>query len=53
MLLETVLGPILVWVGVGEAPTPLMMVGGAIVVASLATYLLHMRFARGRAARAA
>ncbi len=53
MLLETVLGPILVWVGVGEAPTPLMMVGGAIVVSSLATYLLHMRFARGREARAA
>ncbi|MCV2876192.1 DMT family transporter [Rhodobacteraceae bacterium XHP0102] len=53
MLLETVLGPILVWVGVGEAPTPLMMVGGAIVVASLATYLVHMRLARGRAARVA
>ena len=53
MLLETVLGPILVWVGVGEAPTPLMMVGGSIVVASLATYLLHIRFSRGRAVRTA
>ena len=39
MLLETVLGPIWVWVGIGEAPTPGMIAGGAIVVISLATYI--------------
>jgi drug/metabolite transporter (DMT)-like permease len=36
LLLETVLGPRWVWAGVGEAPTPRMMLGGAIVVATLA-----------------
>ncbi|SFN79982.1 EamA-like transporter family protein [Roseovarius lutimaris] len=39
LLLETVLGPIWVWLGVGEAPTPLMLMGGAMVVVSLAIYL--------------
>ena len=39
MLLETVLGPLWVWLGVGERPTLTMMVGGAIVVTSLALYL--------------
>ncbi len=40
MLLETVLGPLWVWLGVGEAPTPMMVLGGAIVVGSLALYIL-------------
>lgn len=39
LLLETVLGPLWVWWGIGEAPTPMMVVGGAIVVGSLAVYL--------------
>jgi drug/metabolite transporter (DMT)-like permease len=39
LLLETVLGPIWVWLGIGEAPTPLMLTGGAVVVVSLAIYL--------------
>lgn len=43
MLLETVLGPLWVWLGVGEAPTPAMIVGGSIVVVSLAAYLVHLR----------
>ncbi|MBY6201910.1 DMT family transporter [Maritalea mobilis] len=43
MLLETVLGPLWVWLGYGEAPTPLMLVGGAIVIGSLALYLLRQR----------
>ncbi|WP_417741156.1 DMT family transporter [Salipiger sp.] len=43
MLLETVLGPLWVWVGLGEAPTPRMLVGGAIVLASLALYILLPR----------
>ncbi len=40
MLLETVLGPAWVWLGTGEAPTPMMVVGGVIVVGSLAAYIL-------------
>lgn len=43
MLLETVLGPLWVWIGLGEAPTPRMLVGGAIVLASLALYILLPR----------
>lgn len=43
MLLETVLGPIWVWLGIGERPTPAMFLGGAIVVGSLALYLFHLR----------
>jgi len=39
MLLETVLGPLWVWFGVGERPTAAMLAGGAIVVVSLAIYL--------------
>jgi len=41
LLLETVLGPVIVWVGVGEAPTRAMLLGGAIVVGSIATYLVY------------
>lgn len=39
MLLETVIGPVWVWWGIGERPTPAMLVGGAIVIVSLAVYL--------------
>ena len=39
LLLEAVLGPLWVWLGIGEAPTPLMLLGGAVVVLSLAIYL--------------
>lgn len=49
MLLETVLGPFWVWLGVGETPTLRMLIGGAIVVVSLAIYLTVM----GRRTRAA
>ncbi|WP_104018845.1 DMT family transporter [Roseovarius nitratireducens] len=41
LLLETVLGPLWVWLGVGEEPTPMMLAGGAVVVVSLAVYLWH------------
>ena len=36
-LLETILGPLWVWIGVGEQPSNLAIVGGVIVVTSLAT----------------
>lgn len=39
LLLETVLGPLWVWLGTGETPTPMMLAGGVIVVVSLALYL--------------
>lgn len=35
-LLETVLGPLWVWLAVGEAPTASALVGGGIVIAALA-----------------
>jgi drug/metabolite transporter (DMT)-like permease len=38
MLLETVLGPLWVWMVIGEAPRPLAVVGGAIVIATLALH---------------
>ena len=42
MLLETVLGPLWVWWGIGEAVNTATMLGGIIVVISLATYLIHV-----------
>ncbi|SPJ23354.1 DMT family transporter [Palleronia abyssalis] len=43
LLLETVLGPIVVWIGVGEAVGPRGLIGGAIVVVTLAVYLWDQR----------
>ena len=43
MLMETVLGPVWVWMAVGEVPTGRMVLGGAIVLLSLAVYLSLMR----------
>lgn len=40
MLLETVLGPLWVWWGVGEALNASMLIGGVIVVVSLAIYII-------------
>jgi drug/metabolite transporter (DMT)-like permease len=39
MLLESVLGPVWVWLGTGERPGSLTIVGGFIVVISLAAYI--------------
>ncbi|WP_339854692.1 DMT family transporter [Roseovarius nubinhibens] len=47
LLLETVLGPLWVWLAVGEAPGARMLWGGALVVGALALFLLH----RARRAR--
>ncbi|MCL3883430.1 DMT family transporter [Marivita sp. GX14005] len=43
LLLETVFGPVWVWIFIGEAPTIRMLVGGAIVVTALLVYLGHLR----------
>ena len=43
LLLETVLGPLWVWLAIGEVPTPMMLGGGAIVVGALAVYLVRAR----------
>ena len=43
MLMETVLGPVWVWLAVGEVPTSRMILGGAIVLVSLAIYLSFIR----------
>ncbi|MBM4334235.1 MAG: DMT family transporter [Deltaproteobacteria bacterium] len=43
-LLETILGPVWVWLGIGERPTNIALVGGAIVItALLANGLFGMR----------
>ena len=39
ILLETVFGPLWVWWGVGEMPTPPMLLGGALVIFSIAIYI--------------
>ena len=41
MLLETVLGPLWVWWGIGEMPTNSMLIGGAIVVTCLTAFLIN------------
>lgn len=38
MLLETVLGPLWVWLGLGEVPPAATFAGGALVLATLATH---------------
>ena len=40
MLLETALGPFWVWLGTNETPNIYMIVGGVIVIFSLAWYIL-------------
>ncbi|MCB1882736.1 MAG: DMT family transporter [Geminicoccaceae bacterium] len=40
MLLETILGPFLVWLVVGEEPGPFALIGGGILVATLAVHAL-------------
>lgn len=47
MQLEAILGPIWVWLGVGEVPPPATLVGGAIVLATLTAHsLLTLRAQR-------
>lgn len=41
MLLETILGPVWVWLGVGESATTQMIFGGIIVIITLAIYVTY------------
>lgn len=41
MLLETILGPVWVWLGVGESATIQMIFGGIIVIITLAIYVIY------------
>lgn len=48
-LSQTVIAPVLVWAMLGEVPTALAMVGGAIVVAALAAHqMARVQFSSGR-----
>jgi drug/metabolite transporter (DMT)-like permease len=40
MLLETALGPFWVWLGTNETPNIFMILGGVVVISSLAYYIL-------------
>jgi drug/metabolite transporter (DMT)-like permease len=40
-LTEVVLGPVWVWLGVGEDPSPLTLLGGAIVLTAIVAQALH------------
>ncbi|WP_026756978.1 DMT family transporter [Sediminimonas qiaohouensis] len=53
LLLETILGPLWVWMGTDESPTPAMVLGGAVVVAALAIYLIYTDRRQARARRRA
>ena len=41
MLSETVLGPLWVWWGIGESPSIMMLISGAIVLPALAVFLIY------------
>ena len=47
LLLETILAPIWVWLGTGEAPSPRMITGGALVIVTLIVYVLNVQRIRG------
>lgn len=53
LLLETVLAPLWVWLGTGEAPSRRMLLGGAVVIITLAVYVARARRVRGLASPAA
>lgn len=50
LLLETVLAPIWVWLGIGEVPSPRMLVGGSIVIVTLAVYVINSNRTAGLSA---
>jgi drug/metabolite transporter (DMT)-like permease len=48
-LLETILGPIWVWLGIGERPTPVALAGSAIVLGALLANAAAARRSRSAA----
>jgi len=49
LLLETLLGPFWVWLGIGEVPPATTFLGGAVVIATVATHaLVSLHLARVR-----
>ena len=44
MLLEMVLGPFWVWLGIGERPSPMMISGTAIALAALAFHIIRTQW---------
>ena len=44
MLLEMVLGPFWVWLGIGERPTSTMIIGAAIVFVTLTLHILRTQW---------
>ena len=48
MLLEMVLGPFWTWLGTGERPSPMMLGGAAIVLLTLASYIIATTRAEAR-----
>ena len=52
VLLETVLGPLWVWLAIGEAPSNLGLIGGAVVLAALAVHAIVSLRAQRRLAPA-
>jgi drug/metabolite transporter (DMT)-like permease len=49
MLLESVFGPVLVWLGTGELPTPTVMAAGAVILSTLAAHTIVVSRSRRRA----
>ena len=44
MLLEMVIGPFWVWLGIGEHPSPMMMGGTAIALAALGFHIIRSQW---------
>ena len=51
MLLETVLGPLWVWMGIGETPTRATFIGGAVVLGAVGLHAAWRLLRRRRASR--
>ena len=43
LLLESVLGPLWIWMGTGDQPSNLTLAGGFIVIFSIGSYLLYSK----------
>ena len=52
MLLEMVIGPFWVWIGVGERPSPIMISGSVIALAALGLYITRTQWSVTRQTKA-